>query len=330
MTAAQLRTRILASARIAYQGYAESNIDLNLPRLPDLGNVVGLLDGSTDQYAWYRSPGLWRSDVLTSAGEEDTYQTSQGTFIWSYSSNLLTEVIGAQPVRLPRAADLLPPALALRLLGFAGPADRVSRLPTQRVAGIDAAGLRLVPASAASTIGSVDIWADPVTGLPVQVEVFGKGTGPPVLTTRFLDLSLARPPLSTVTPNPAPEVGYSTTALPNVAGVLNGFGPPLPGKLAGFSRVANPGGLADVAAYGSGFARFAVLPLPQRVGASALAAAGSAGATIRISGGTAVLVRTALLTVLLVQQPSGAVDLLAGAVTPGLLERAASQLLGSP
>ncbi len=228
MTAAQLRTRILASARIAYQGYAESNIDLNLPRLPDLGNVVGLLDGSTDQYAWYRSPGLWRSDVLTSAGEEDTYQTSQGTFIWSYSSNLLTEVIGAQPVRLPRAADLLPPALALRLLGFAGPADRVSRLPTQRVAGIDAAGLRLVPASAASTIGSVDIWADPVTGLPVQVEVFGKGTGPPVLTTRFLDLSLARPPLSTVTPNPAPEVGYSTTALPNVAGVLNGFGPPLP------------------------------------------------------------------------------------------------------
>ena len=49
--------------------------------------------------------------------------------------SLFTQVIGAQPVRLPRAADLLPPALARRLLGIAAATDRYSRLPSRRVAG---------------------------------------------------------------------------------------------------------------------------------------------------------------------------------------------------
>ena len=51
-----LRARILASANMPYQGYVESSVDLDLPSLPDLGDVSSLLDGVTDQYAWYRSP----------------------------------------------------------------------------------------------------------------------------------------------------------------------------------------------------------------------------------------------------------------------------------
>ncbi len=175
LTAAQLRARIMASAPVPYQGYAESTASLGLPQLPDLGDVITLLDGTTDQYAWYRSPGRWRADQLTAAGEDDIYQTSRGTFVWDYARGLLTQLTGAQPVRLPRAADLLPPALARRLLGLASPADRLYRLPSQRVGGVDAAGLRLVPADSGSTIGQIDVWADPATGLPVQVEVFGRG-----------------------------------------------------------------------------------------------------------------------------------------------------------
>ena len=52
-----LRTRILASAHVPYQGYAESTVSLGLPSLPDLSGVSMLLDGTTDQYTWYRSPG---------------------------------------------------------------------------------------------------------------------------------------------------------------------------------------------------------------------------------------------------------------------------------
>jgi hypothetical protein len=329
LSAAQLRARILRSADVPYQGYAESEVDLDLPALPDLGDVTSLLDGTTDQYAWYRSASEWRADVITAAGEDDTYVTSRGTFTWNYSTDLMTQIRGTQPVRLPRAADLLPPALAARLLGFAGRADRISRLPSRRVAGIDAAGLRLVPASRATTIGAVEIWADPVTGLPVQVSLYGRRAGAPLLISRFLDVSLGAPSLADVTPDPAPGIGFTVAGLADVSGVLGGFGPPLPGRLAGFGRVASPVGLPDIAAYGDGFARFVVLPLPIRTGADAMSTASAAGASIQIQGGTAVLVTTPLLTVLLASPPGGPVYLLTGAVTPRLLDTAATQLLAA-
>ena len=52
-----LRARILASVHVPYQGYAESTVSLGLPSLPDLSGVSMLLDGTTDQYTWYRPPG---------------------------------------------------------------------------------------------------------------------------------------------------------------------------------------------------------------------------------------------------------------------------------
>jgi hypothetical protein len=329
LSAAALRTRILRSADLPYQGYTESSVDLDLPILPDLGDVSSLLDGITDQYAWYRSPGQWRADVITATSETDTYQTSQGTFQWNYSANLLTHIVGAQPVRLPQASDLLPPALALRLLGFASSAAHVSRLPSQRVAGVDAAGLQLSPDDPATTIEAVDIWADPANGLPVEVDIMCRGASQPVLVTRFLELSQTRPPVAVVTPDPAPGVGVTTTQLPDISGVLNRFGPSLPGQIAGMNRVPAPSGLEDVAAYGSGFSRVAVLPLPKGVGQSALNAAEAAGAGgIDLSGGNGALIETPLLTVLLAQSQSGGpVFLLTGAVTSTLLIRAGQDLL---
>ena len=47
LSAAQLRARILASADVPYQGYAESDVNLGLPNLPDLSSVSTPLDGST-------------------------------------------------------------------------------------------------------------------------------------------------------------------------------------------------------------------------------------------------------------------------------------------
>jgi hypothetical protein len=329
LTAAALRARILASADVPYQGYAESSVDLGLPDLPDLGDVSTLLDGITDQEAWYRSPTQWRADVLTTAGETDTYQTSHGTFVWDYSSDLLTQILGSEPVRLPRAADLLPPDLARRLLGYASPADHLSRLPSQRVAGVAAAGLRLMPADPATTVGAVDIWADPATGLPVEVALTGRGSSQPILVARFLDLTERPPSPATVTPNLASGTGFTTTVLPDISGILNGFGPLLPARIAGMNRVAAPGGLADVAAYGTGFSRFAVLPLPYGVGQRALDAASEAGAAgIDLGNGTGALIQTPLLTVALAQaQYGGPVYLLTGTVTATLLIRAASDLV---
>jgi hypothetical protein len=327
VSARQLRARILTSAGVSYQGYAESTVDLGLPNLPDVGDVTSLLDGTTDQYAWYLSADKWRADVLTTAGETDTYQAgSYGTYDWSYSSDLLTQILGNEPVRLPRAADLLPPALAERLVSYAGASTRESTLPDQRVAGVDAAGLRLTPAGSTSTISAVDVWADPRTGLAVEVEIFGRYSPVPVLVSRFLDVSFARPALATVTPNVSGASRFATTDLPDVSRILHGYGPGLPSTLGGEPEVAGVAGLPDLAAYGSGFARFAVVPLPDRTGQSLLQAASSAGVTIELGSGTAVIIQTPLVTVLLSEQPSRPTYLLAGTVTATVLEHAAHQL----
>jgi hypothetical protein len=343
ISATALRARILASASVPYEAYAESTADFGLPDLPDLHDVSQLLDGTTDQYVWYRSPAYWRADDVTGsgpngtfqAGESDIYQDGQVVFLWNYGRSLLTQVVGAQPVRLPRAADLLPPALARRLLGIAAGADHYSRLASRRVAGIDAAGLRVTPAGHATTIGAIDIWADPRTGLPVEVQITGRGTGQPVLTSSFLELSERRPGLGTVTPHPAPGVGFTTTSLPAVDSVLNGDGDgdhdgsPFPRQLGGSRHVAIPGSPRGVAVYGTGLSRFVLLPLPGSAGLTVLNAALGAGAgMLSIGGQTGALIRTPLLTVVMVRAgPRPATFLFAGAVTPAVLENAATSLV---
>ncbi len=343
ISAPALRARILASAGVPYEGYAESTVNLGLPLLPGLRNVSLLLDGTTDQYVWYRSPANWRADDVTGTGESDTYADGGVTYLWNYGTNLLTQVTGAEPVRLPRAPDLLPPALARRLLDTAGRADRISRLPARRIAGVDAAGLRLIPAGTGTTIGAVDIWADPASGLPLEVQITSRGTAQPVLISTFLELSRTQPDLAAVIPHPAPDVGFTTTRLPNVDGVLNGDGDgdgdstPFPAQLGGLRRVALPGSPPGVAIYGTGFSRFVLLPLPRGVGTDALNAAIQAGAgSVPLAGtggsqaGTqaGVLIRTPLLSVLMVRAGfHHAVFLFTGAVTPAVLENSASALV---
>jgi hypothetical protein len=327
-----LRARILASGAVPYSGYAESSVTFNLPSLPDLGDLTTLLDGITDQYTWYLSARQWRSDVITATGENDTYQTSQGTYLWNYSSNLLVQVLGTEPFRLPRASDLLPPDLARRLLSYASGADRISRLPSQRMAGVDAAGLRLVPTDPATTVGEIEIWANPATGLPIEVTVTGRGAAQPILVTRFLNLNQSRPSPSTVTPNPGPGVGDTTTELPDVSKFLNSFGPRLPRKLAGQSRIANPGGLADVAAYGTGFARFAIITLPHSTGDHLVDSSDAVGAgEVSLPGHPFTAVITTPLVNMLVAQPifsrRGPVFMFVGTVKTSVLVNAATALL---
>jgi hypothetical protein len=334
ISAATLRARIMASASVPYQGYDESTVNLGLPELPDFSDLTTLFDGSVDQYVWYRSPASWRAAVITGTGENDTYQVGQSTYLWNYGHDVLTRVIGAEPVRLPRAPDLLAPALARRLLAIASPADTLSRLPSRRIAGVDAAGLRLAPAEPATTIGAIDIWADPATGLPLDVEVTGRGAAKPVLATTLLQVTERSPSAATVLPDPAPGVLVTSTALPNVDRVLGGDGDgdrdgtPFPAQLAGLGRIPIPGGLNAVAAYGAGLSRLVLVALPRGTGSEQLNAAVKAGAgTVSLPGGKAVLIRTPLLNVLMVHAGfRRETYLLTGAVTPALLESAGASL----
>jgi hypothetical protein len=333
MSAIQLRSRILASASLPYAGYAESNAAFGLPSLTGLSDVAALLDGVTRMRVWQAAPDSWRVDVLSDVSEQDTYQTPHASYIWDSGSELLTEVLGRYPVRLPRPADLVPPALALRLLRAAGPRARVTELAPRRVAGLSAEGLRVIPDNPGSTVAQIDIWAEPASGLPLQVEMFGRGGGQPAIETQFLQVSSWRPDNAVLIPQRGPGTAFTQTDAADLSGALNDLGPGLlPVSLDGRARVDAPVGFDQVGVYGRGLGTFAVLQLDGSSGLSLISGA-------RLDGGiplkgphwVGVVVSTPLITAVLLHSSTVAgTFVLAGFVDRQVLQRAAEELIADP
>ncbi len=333
VTAARLRARILASVNMPYEGYVESDGALGVPNLRELSDITAMLDGTTRMRVWQASPTTWRVDVMSDAGEHDTYQLPGKTYVWDSGSELLTEVTGNPPVRLPRSPDLVPPALALRLLRDAGSTGRITSLPAQRIAGRDAPGLRLVPEDPATTIGQIGIWADAATGLPLQVEITGRGSGQAVLTSRFLQVSYTRPAGQVLTPAHGPGTGFTRTNPADISSALGSLDDEqLPRFLAGRRRVPPPAAFQEIGIYGGGLSTFTVITLRGRAGLRDLRSAqNNGGAPLTFVEGFGVQIATPLITVVLVH-PYASFDtfLLAGLASPQLLEKAAAVLSAKP
>jgi hypothetical protein len=333
---AELRERILASADLPYQGYVTTDGRTGLPALPELAEVSGLLGGSARIRAWYAGPASWRVAELTTIGERDTYRAPDGLYQWDFERNLLTLVTGEQLVWLPGASDVVPPALARQLLGFEG---RVEPLPARRVAGVDAAGVRLVPEDPDTTVGRVDAWADPSTGLPVHVEVSARGGADPAFTSRFLDLRQDAPDAAVLTPPVNPDgAGFTVTSATKISEALAAALPgQLPDTLAGRARQspAATAGIGGGAIYGTGFSAMVVLALPGRLGGEMVDTGRNGNGTpVEMAGAEAYELRASLLTALVVHADHANVDrstvhtwLLAGPVQPELLRRAAAELV---
>jgi len=327
LTADQLRGRILASAHLSYSGYAESNATFGLPALPGLADVTSLLDGVTKMRVWQASPDRWRVDVLSDTGERDTYQLGGQSYIWDSGQELLTQVVGEPSLRLPRAADLVPPALAIRLLDEAGQHARFSVIAPLRVAGKGAAGLQMTPTDPASTIARIDIWAEPGDGLPLMVEIFGRGSGAPALESQFFEVGSWRPDATVLTPQRGPGTGFTTTSARSLSGELNNLATAyLPGQLAGRDRVPEPAAFDQVGVYGGGLSTFAVLGIR---GSSNLTgeALSAGGVALDLPGGTAALIGAPLINAVIVQPTGSNVTyLIAGTISASVLERSAVTL----
>jgi hypothetical protein len=328
LTAGQLRARILASAGQSYAGYAESNATFGLPSLPGLNGVASLLDGVTKMRVWVAAPDDWRVDVLSDAGERDTYQLGTLSYIWDSGQELLTEVFGQPGLRLPRPADLVPPALAVRLLEAAGQQARFSLIPALRVAGQSVAGLRVRPADASSTIAYVDIWAEPGSGLPLMVEIFGRGSARPALESQFFQVSAWRPDPGVLTPQRGPGTGFTMTGARSLAGALSHLAlEVLPAELAGRDEVPGPPGFGTVSIYGGGLATFVVVGV--RTSQDLIGDALSAGGTVlSLPGARGALIGAPLVNAVLVQPSDLALTfLIVGTVSPGVLQQAAATLV---
>src|SRR3954452_605685 len=106
-----LRRRILAGAAQPWAGLAEAHGCIALPELPALESTTALFTGVTRVRGFVAGPDRWRADELTPVGERDVYRVDGREYVWDSGFDQLTALAGTASLRLPRAADLLPPEL---------------------------------------------------------------------------------------------------------------------------------------------------------------------------------------------------------------------------
>lgn len=330
--AGDLRRRILEGGAQPWTGLAEVTGRLTLPDLPALESTTALFTDVTRVRAHVAAPDRWRADELTPVGERDVYRLGRREYVWDFGFDQLTELTGSPALRLPRPADLLPPELGRRLLGRV-PDDPVDTLPGRRVAGRAAVGLRLSPADADTTVGRVDVWAEPDTGLPMRVEVAPRSAPDrPLLVTTMHDVDLRAPDDAALTPPRPPGSADVRAAANDLGGALRVLdATPPPARLAGRPRVTLTGeDLPGVAVYGAGLTGFVLVPVSRGIAGRVLDGASAAGGVpITVPRGRAVRVATPLLS-LAVRSGRGGSVLLVGTVGPDVLERAVADLSGAP
>jgi outer membrane lipoprotein-sorting protein len=332
-----------------FTGQVDETASLGLPQLPGVGNqnsITSLLTGSHTVTVFYGGPKQIRLQVPVPLGETDLIRNGTTAWLWQSSSNSVTKYTlpahgtgsrpSSQPAPAPTGTPLTPQQAAQRVLAVVGKTTTVRVDSNVSVAGQDAYQLVLAPKQSGSLIGRVTIALDGQhPQVPLRVQVFARGAS-----------------------SPAFQVGYNSISFVTPAGTNFNFTPPhgatvhsesLPGGTGGNAGTAMPGSAAAPQVIGKDWLSVAVLPSSALSGlagsGNAAAAAGQAaqsatgtgsgpsgsevlGALLKTAApvhgawGSGKLLRTSLLTVLITSNG----HVLAGAVTPAVLEAAAGQV----
>ncbi len=324
ISATELAKRIQASGPVAWAGFVETAGTLDVPDSDSFANLAQLLGESNDLRVWWRSARDWRVDRIRSTGEADLFRQGDMSIRWVFESATAT-ISPVSEIRLPDASDLLPPTLGRSMLQGVRD-EELTRLPERRVAGIDAAGVRLAPHQTATTVGRVDVWADPDSGLPLRVELYGMEDRRPVLTTTLQELQLGTPAeeLTKFSIPAGVRVNYDQSV--DVAAAANAFAPAdLPNSLAGLSSRTGEDPAA-VGVYGRGPTTLIALPLRREVARPLRQRLRESGTGKETEVGTVSSVGPVGL-LLTRYRPDGVRFLLAGTVTSETLQLAAADLL---
>jgi hypothetical protein len=315
--------KAVRSTGISWSGEVISRGSLDVPLDSSMfGGVARLLGDQNNLRVWWRDADTWRVDRLRTSGESDIARNGGLSVKWNYEEGRARFAVYT-PIRLPDDNDILPSSLAARLLDGAR-ASELSRLPARRIAGASAAGVRLIPSDASSTIARVDVWVDESSGLPLRVEVYGARDVHPVLTSEVTTFHVGDPNDSEVGFRLSPGVhGVRGETLDDLA-AANAFAPfLLPTRVIGLERRAAPADLGAVGVYGRG--PTALLAIPLRGGtADALHKQLARSHNARTTKDSAAL-EVGPLSVLLVQKEDSNF-LLAGTITPASLRQAAVDL----
>jgi hypothetical protein len=338
-----------------FSGTVRWTANLGLPDLSSLTGDIGgqggssafdptsLLSGSHDISVWDAGSGEQRLALPGSLSEVDLVHNGSHLYYFDSATQKVTDYTGVghsgrDATSKATGVELTPDQAAQKLLAGLGTSTTVTAASPVYVAGQASYQITLTPRTAASTVGAVTIAVDASNGMPLQVQVFPRGSKTPALSLGFTSVSFSVPSAS----NFAAPHGSSTVTEP-ISRALDSTGPggpaafswrhagPHGGHMFGHwhgvhqgappSRGQAPGAPAAHVGHpttvGTDWTTVAVFD----GGAGQLAGeVGKVSTPVTGSFGTAQLVSSSLLNALIL--PDGKV--LVGFVTPSALEAAAS------
>jgi outer membrane lipoprotein-sorting protein len=191
-------------------GTVQQTASLGLPALPGLSGLseggpqtpLSLLSGSHEVKVWYGSKDKLRIAMPTQLNETNLIVNGDQVWYWDSADNSATKVklpagqsIADQRPGLPTPspADLTPPQMAEKLLAAAGAHTAIRVTNTAEVAGRPAYQLVLTPKDTGSLVQEVRLAIDGETYVPLQVQVFAKGSAEPAFQVGFTQVTFTEP-----------------------------------------------------------------------------------------------------------------------------------------
>ncbi|MCP2352603.1 LolA family protein [Nonomuraea roseoviolacea] len=187
-------------------GTVQQTASLGLPALPQTGgeSPLTLLSGSHEIKVWYGSRDRLRVAMPTQMNETDLIVNGGQTWYWDSAANTATRVKlapGQDGRTAPRPHDMTastpaattPQAMAEQLLARVGEYSVVSVANTDKVAGRPVYQLVVAPKDEASLVKEVRLSLDGETYVPLQVQVFAKGSPEPAFQLGFTQVTFSPP-----------------------------------------------------------------------------------------------------------------------------------------
>ncbi|WP_043639488.1 LolA family protein [Nonomuraea candida] len=183
-------------------GTVQQTASLGLPALPQTGSAspLSLLSGSHEVKVWYGAADKLRVAMPTQLNETNLILNGGQAWYWDSATNTATKLTvkpGTRPAGtstpVPQPADLTPQQVAARVLANTGEHTAVRVINTAQVAGRPVYQLVLAPKDDGSLVQEIRIALDGETYVPLQVQVYARGSAEPAYQVGFTQVTFTPP-----------------------------------------------------------------------------------------------------------------------------------------
>jgi outer membrane lipoprotein-sorting protein len=240
-TPAQLLTELArATGRPVgpFTATVQETANLGLPELPGPSRASGasssLLAGTQSIDIWYGGPKRERIAVPVQAGESDLRRDGSSVWLWNSKTQTATQVTlpahmqaqggngaaGAGSTSKGPQVPETPQAAASQLLKAIGPSTVVGVQSNVYVADRPAYQLSLAPKSSQSLVDRVLLAVDAGSGIPLRVEVYGRGSAGLAYSIAYSKLVFGTPDAANFAFTPPPGATVKKQTVPSDPGAL--------------------------------------------------------------------------------------------------------------